>query len=592
MKFVKNLKLFAAALALPAIALSPLKVMAATTSTPINTGAKVSFTFDDGLSSAYTNAAPALAKYGYTGTDYVITGCVGMTKAPNTCHANGDTTYMTWAQVQALQNTYGWEIGSHTVDHACLASSAVQDPDDCSAPYGGLTTAQVDAELANSKSALAANGINATDFAPPYGDYNKPSLAEIAKYYNSSRGFADTGLNSAPYNQYILRDEIATGGVELSTLEGYVNQAIANNQWLILVFHNIETKASSNPDDYEYSTATLSALAAYIKTKAVPVVNVNSGLISGTNMLSNPSFDSGMTGWTTDTPSNVSLNTGNNGSYPSSTNSVLMTSTTKDVHLFSSKVAVTPGSSYMLQNFMNITSLTTGSLSYYIDEYDANGNWISGQYKLGVSFAWPQTEGFAYTPSSNNVASASLQVVVPANSGIQAYLDNFQWIQTSAAVTPPPTQTNLVPNGTFDAGISGGWTTDNPSEIVADSANNGSPANPVNSVKLTATTSPANAHLFSPKVTLTPGKTYSISTYVNVKQLTSGEVGFYVDEYDASGNWISGKYITGARSVGTSTVSFTYTPTSANVASASLQIILVGNSGIVAYVDNVLWYQN
>jgi hypothetical protein len=147
-----------------------------------------------------------------------------------------------------------------------------------------------------------------------------------------------------------------------------------------------------------------------------------------------------------------------------------------------------------------------------------------------------------------------------------------------------------MPNGTFDAGISQGWTTDDPIDIVADANNNGSPANPINSVKMTATT--VNKHLFSPKITITAGKTYTVSSYVNIKQLISGEVGFYIDEYDVNGNWISGKYITGARAVGSSTVSFTYTPTSANVASASLQFILVGNSGITAYVDNVIWTQN
>src|SRR6185503_8052409 len=126
--------------------------------------------FDDGLQSTFTNAQPILAQAGLTGTDYVITGCVGMTTVPNTCRANTDRAYMTWAQIQALQNTNGWEIGSHSVDHQCLASSAAQDPSDCQ--KSTLTTAQVDAELANSKSALAAQGINATDFSPPYGDFN------------------------------------------------------------------------------------------------------------------------------------------------------------------------------------------------------------------------------------------------------------------------------------------------------------------------------------------------------------------------------------------------------------------------------------
>jgi hypothetical protein len=229
-------------------------------------------------------------------------------------------------------------------------------------------------------------------------------------------------------------------------------------------------------------------------------------------------------------------------------------------------------------------------MGYYVDEFDANGSWVSGQYKQSVSFPWPQTAGFEYKPTSANVKNARLQVIVPANSGILAYVDNFQWINENIAVTPPPAQTNLVANGTFDAGISGGWATNAPTSIVADSANNGSPANPVNSVKMTATTT--NKHLFSPKVVLVAGKSYSLSTFANIKSLTSGEIGFYMDEYDANGNWISGKYVTGARAVGTSTVSFQYTPTSVNVKSASLQIILVGNSGILAYIDNIHWYLN
>jgi peptidoglycan/xylan/chitin deacetylase (PgdA/CDA1 family) len=586
MRIVNNLKLLAAALIIPIMVGSPLQSIAVATPA-INTGAKVSFTFDDGYSSVIKSAAPTLAKYGMTGTSYVITGCVGMSTAPNTCHADTSKTYMNWSQIQTVQNTYGWEIGSHTVDHPCLASNASVDPDDCQAST--LTTAQVDAELANSKAALAANGINATDMATPYGDYNQKVLTEIAKYYNSQRGFADTGYNAAPYNQYIIRDQIVTGGVTLNTLKNDVQQAVANKQWVVFTFHDIRASASKSPGDYEYSTANLDALAAYVKSLSVPVVNVRDGLISGTNLLSNPSFDNGLTGWTTDTPANITLNSANNGSYPSPANSVALSSTTSEAHLFSPKVSVSSTNTYMLESFLNLAKINTGaSLGYYIDEYDANGNWISGQYKQSVNFAWPQTAGFEYKPTSASVSSASLQVIVPANSGVQAYVDNFQWIGENSGVVTPPS--NLVPNGTFDAGISGGWTTDDAANIVADAANNGSPANPINSIKMTATA--ANKHLFSPRVTLDSTKTYSLSSYVNIKQMTSGEMGFYIDEYDANGNWISGKYITGDRAVGATTVSFNYAPTSANVKSASLQFILVANSGIVAYVDNVSWIQN
>src|SRR3989344_662475 len=561
----------------------PLRAYAATDLTP---AAKVTFTFDDGLNSSLTQAAPTLAKYGFAGVNYVTTGCIGMTTVPNTCGADEDEAYMTWDQVVQLQNSYGWEIGAHTVSHPLLASN---DPD---FQTKKLTTSQVTQELTKSKADLAAHGINAANFASPYGDYNQTVLAQIAKLYESHRGFADTGYNSFPYNDYIIRDQQVQAGVSVDTVKGYIDQAIANNQWLVLTFHDIQPNASADPEDYEYSTSDLDQIAAYVKNKSVPVVTVKDALVKGTNLLANSTFDSGLaSGWTTDAPNYVKKNTAGRGSYPSPTNSISMTSTNKNIHLFSPQVSVDPNRTYVLKSYMNLTKVKTGyALGYYIDEYDSNGTWISGQYKQSVSFAWPQTAGYEYKPSSAGVAKARLQVIVPANSGIVAYLDNFQWINEGVATPPPSAVNNLVANGTFDAGISGGWLTDGPANIIADGAGNGSPANPVNSVKMTAVS--GNTHLFSPKTTLNPSANYNLSTYVDIRQLTSGEVGFYVDEYDASGNWISGQYKTGVRSVGAATASFNYTPTSGSVASASLQIILQGNSGILAYVDNVVWVEN
>lgn len=563
--------------------------------------AKVSFTFDDGLNTAITQAAPTLYKYGLVGTDYAITGCVGMTTEPNTCRANTDTTYMTWAQIQSLQNNYGWEIGSHTVDHDCLASSAAQDPDDCQA--NTLTTAQVVAELVNSKAALAANGVNATDFAPPYGDYNNNVLAQIAKSYATMRQFKNAADNANvwPYSDYYLQDYTVQETTDtVADVEAQINNAITNKQWLILTFHNIEPSPSKTPDDYEYGTAELDQIAAYVQAKEaanqISSVTVSQGLVtSSTNLLPNGSFNDGIAdGWTTDAPANVTADSGDNGSYPDPTNSIKMTSpATGSAHLFSPKVAVTPGTTYMLKNFLNLQSITSGEVAYYVDEYDNTGHWISGQYLKQETSSFVEDMNFAYTPSSANVASASLQIIA-SGSGITAYLDNAQWfpLSTPAPVTPPATQTNLMPNEGFDDGIADGWTTDDPTNITADNGNNGSPNNPVNSVKLVAGTTAANTHLFSPKITVDSTKSYTITTYLNIQTLTSGEVAFYVDEYDASGNWISGQYKVGVTALGPQNVSFTYIPTSANVASASLQIIVVGNSGITAYVDDARWYQN
>ena len=548
-------------------------------------GPLVSFTFDDGALSSLTQAAPTLQKHGLTGTNYVTSNCVGMTTVPNTCRANTDVPYMTWDQVLQLQNTYGWEIGSHTVTHRCLVSVG----NDCQAAK--LTPAQVNAELVNSKSALAARGINATAFAPPYGDYDMSAVAQVAKYYSSMRGFADTGNNIWPLGDYLLRNvpvqEVTT---PVATLKAKVDEAIANKTWVVFTFHDIRPNPSQNPDDYQYGTAELDQLAAYVKTKVtagqIKNVNVSKGLVTGSpNKMPNPTFNNGLgDGWRTDAPATITANAGNNGSYPDFAKSVKLVSGATTGHLFSPRVAVTAGTNYLYKTFLNVSALTSGEVGFYVDEYNAAGQWISGQFRAREPSRWVESLNFTYTPSSTNVASASLQIWV-AGTGVTAYVDNVQLMALGAETNPPPAS-NLVANGTFDAGISSGWTSDSAATIVADAANHGSPANPVNSVKLTATT--ASKHLFSPQVAVTPG-TYKIAGYLNVAARTSGEVGFYIDEYNAAGQWISGQYKLGVTAAGVTNVDLTYSPSTTAVANASLQVIAQGNSGLQAYFDDVRW---
>jgi peptidoglycan/xylan/chitin deacetylase (PgdA/CDA1 family) len=571
-------------LSLLAVSLQTL-VLTATARAAVNNpapSAKVSFTFDDGLTTAYDQAAPALAAYGLHGTSYIITGCVGMTTVPNKCPADGTQTYMTWDQITALQNTYGWEIGSHTVNHPQLATD-------------GLTKAQVDSELATAKSTLNAHGFAANDFATPYGDYNNTVLAEIDKYYASHRGFFDVSNNVWPYNDATLQDMQVQAGVTVDAVKAKIDQAIANNQWLVLTFHGIKTTPSIDPNDYEYATSDLSQIAAYVKSKQdagqVKNVLVKDGLVtSDTNLFTNGGFDSGISsGWTTDTPTSVVADSNTNGAYPSPSKSVAMTAAASgNVHLFSPKVAVTSGQTYMYKNFVNVTSRTSGELGYYVDEYNSSGSWISGKWIKGITKATVESSNFAYTPSSTNVKKASLQVYVTGGSGIKAYVDQFQMFSLSSTTTPPPPATvNLLPNSTFDAGLSNGWTADKATAFVADNANHGSASDPVNSVKLAAST--ANAHLFAPKVNVKSTSQYTINAYLNLTALTSNEVGFYIDEYDANGNWISGQYAFAQRTTGVNNVTFSYTPTLSTVTKASLQVILPGNSGAAGYLDSITW---
>lgn len=540
--------------------------------------AKISFTFDDGLSSALTAAAPTLAKYGIQGTDYVVTNCASGPGCPADIAKYRP---MNWSQIKTLANTYGWEIGSHTANHRKLST---------------LTDSQKNSQLSQSKAAFAAQGLTVTDFASPEGDYDNSSIAYIAKYYESHRVFREAGNNVWPYSDYLMNDIQVQGGVTVDTVKAAIDSAILNDQWLVLTFHDIRKGASTNPLDYQYETADLDAIASYAAAKRnaglIKTIKMNQGLVkSDSNLVANGSFETGMTGWTTDNATAFKLDTGTNGSYPTPKNAIKFTATTTNAHLFGPKVLVDPNASYVFKSFLNVKTLTSGEVYYYVDEYDANGNWVSGQYKKAERSAFVESMNFAYKPSSNGVRYAALQVGMVANSGITGYLDGVQMFATTDA-TPvvPPAPTNLLPNASFDAGISAGWSTNSPTTIIADSGSHGSTANPVNSVSLSATT--VDRHLFSPSVIVDPTKSYSITSYIHVTSLAAGEIGLYVDEYDANGNWISGQYKGGARAVSAGDVSFVYTPSSAVVAKASLQVIVTGNSNAQAYFDYPRWYQN
>lgn len=412
---------------------------------------QISFTFDDAESSAYTLAAPALQKYGYTGTDYVTTGCVGMTTAPNTCGAEETATYMTWDQINQLRTVYGWEIGSHTVTHPLLATTSDDQPKK-------LTPDQVTHELKDSKDAITANtGVAPTAFASPYGDYDPAGtsiLAEVAKYYTSHRGFADVGLNGFPYNNFLLADIPVQGNVPVATVQGYIDQAIASNKWLILTFHHIvPSGASKKEEDYQYNVADLEAIAAYAKSKGIANTNITDGLVtnpSGGNLVNDSSFDGAISAtptdtstWSTDAPATIKKDTGNNGSAPSPTNSASITSTAATTHLFSNSVPVEQ-KPYVVQGYVHTFQIgAAGELGFIVDEYDANGNYLGFQYKQSL-FSTPnplvRMFGFEYTPtvyaSGAVVAQARLQIVAVANSNLLTDIDNVQWFAQDGSTKP------------------------------------------------------------------------------------------------------------------------------------------------------------
>lgn len=211
--------------------------------------ALVSLTFDDGWQSIYTAGLPILNKYGFTSTQYIISGKI------NT--GNG---YMTTSQISALKAS-GSEIASHTVSHYDLTS---------------LSVSSIDYQLSQSKTTIQKlfGTDTALNFATPYGSYNAKVLTEVKKYYKSHRS-TDSGYNSKDgFDAYNIMVQNVNQTTSASQVSAWVQKAIADKTWLVLVYHSIDLTG----DAYATAPANLDSQLALVKASGVKVETVNQAL--------------------------------------------------------------------------------------------------------------------------------------------------------------------------------------------------------------------------------------------------------------------------------------------------------------------------
>lgn len=550
------------------------------------TSPRISITFDDSVASTYQYALPILAERSMPATVYTITGMVGQ---------DG---YMTWDQILSLQNDYSWEIGSHTVNHIELPTV---DP----------TT--IETEIEQSKADLQSHGVNVVSFATPYGAYDNQTLVDILKAYESQRGFFDIGINQFPYHPDILQVEQVDSNTSLTQVQQWIDQEATSSGWLILVFHEVEPQLDPN---YEYVTTTsdFTQIADMIKNSGLPVVKIGPNLqINQINLLPNYSFNNGISdGWTTNHTDLITVDNNDNGSYPDPTASIQMQGASVSAHLFSPMIVASSSANYLLSAYVNANAMTQGEMGFYIDEYDANNNWISGQW-LGAIFQNTVTYfEKIFQVTSDLVKSFVVQTYIYQTALGTVYVDNYGLYNLDEAtpsvtptpietitptptlvitpfptITPTPTPINLVLNPSFEATTAGwadNWTTDS-SNFTIDTNSQGLEG--TNSAHLTPNT--AYAHLFSDKIAVQFGQTYHWSEYIKTSSNSAGEFGFYIDEYDSNGNWISGQWKSCIKIPLTGQFELTYTPTSSLVKSVGLQYYATPGSSYDLYLDNVVF---
>lgn len=213
----------------------------------------VSLTFDDGWRSIHANGLPLLKKYGLVSTQYLNSDPV----------IGGWSDYMSYQMVKDFY-AQGSELGWHTRSHSDVTK---------------LTTAALGTQLSIPSTFLQGIGLPAstfTNFATPYGAYNATATNEIKKYYGSNRN-TDVGFNSkGSFDLYNIKVQNITNTTTPAQVKAWVDQAIANNYWLVLVYH--EVTASAADPTYAVTPANLDLELNYIKQSGVSVQTVAQAL--------------------------------------------------------------------------------------------------------------------------------------------------------------------------------------------------------------------------------------------------------------------------------------------------------------------------
>ena len=204
----------------------------------------VSFTFDDGYLDYYTEAFPILKGASMGGTFYMIPAVT--LNYSRYVAADSSDIYMSPAQMLEMQAA-GNDMASHTANH-CDLVVLYKDPTSWSTQVGcrdhvlsSATTAQK--EITDSQKELADMGVSPdNNLAYPFGSFNSRIEALVKDAGFKGARSTDIGYNSATSNLFALRTQNVGINTSFETVKSWIDTAAKHRLWLILTFHNIDSK--------------------------------------------------------------------------------------------------------------------------------------------------------------------------------------------------------------------------------------------------------------------------------------------------------------------------------------------------------------
>jgi hypothetical protein len=203
-------------------------------------GPVVSFTYDDGFAGWYDTAFPLFQQYGFPAVLYV----------------NATNSWVSGVGNDAINKLHqmqdaGWEVSNHTYDHIAITDSSVT----------------------LMKNWLDSLGFPNSGFAAPFNDWDHNMVGYVKKnclYYCASGG---AGI-SHPFDRYFLRRLGITNNISIETIKGYLDNAVANNLWIIFSGHDIGGTYGDSTDTFRQSAELIQMVFDEVVARNIPVKTV------------------------------------------------------------------------------------------------------------------------------------------------------------------------------------------------------------------------------------------------------------------------------------------------------------------------------
>ena len=219
---------------------------------------QVSFVCDDGTAADYTQIAPIFTPRSVPCNCALIAGVTA-----GQIYGGATTT----AYHLELQNTYGWEMLSHSKTHA---------------PLGDLTTdAEVVAELDGAKSKLIGLGFAIKSLVLPYGSTSERVRRIAANYYEATATSGGDSINSQPIAQYGISRYSLGYGAAADTLDYAKAPVLAAQKagagWVVYAIHPGSEGHTATTDQ------NIADLLDWLSAQGIPVVKFSDGFAAYKN---------------------------------------------------------------------------------------------------------------------------------------------------------------------------------------------------------------------------------------------------------------------------------------------------------------------